>query len=55
VLKNAGYKDVSALLGGLHAWETAGGEVFKAPPPPAESPSPQTKTSPAPKPAEPKK
>ncbi|MFN7945879.1 MAG: hypothetical protein U0Z53_11045 [Blastocatellia bacterium] len=39
MLKNAGYKDVHALLGGLAAWETAGGEMVKAPAPPPPTPA----------------
>jgi len=30
LLEKAGYKEPAALLGGLHAWETAGGAVEKA-------------------------
>jgi len=36
-LQKAGYKDAGALLGGMNAWEAAGGEMVKAPP---ASPSP---------------
>jgi phage shock protein E len=29
LLDKAGYKEASALLGGMHAWESAGGELVK--------------------------
>jgi len=29
LLEQAGFKDAGALLGGLHAWEAAGGAVKK--------------------------
>lgn len=32
VLEQGGYKNVAALVGGLHAWEAAGGAIEKAPP-----------------------
>lgn len=32
VLKNAGFKDPGALVGGIQAWEDSGGELEKAPP-----------------------
>ncbi|HZS05009.1 MAG TPA: hypothetical protein VFD58_09260 [Blastocatellia bacterium] len=48
MLQKAGYKDASALLGGLAAWETAGGEMVKAPipPPPTPTPTPGVKKAP---------
>jgi rhodanese-related sulfurtransferase len=33
LLDQGGYKNVAALVGGLHAWEAAGGAIEKAPPP----------------------
>ncbi len=34
LLEKAGFKDAAALLGGIHAWESAGGPVEKAKPEP---------------------
>ena len=31
LLDKGGFKEASALLGGMHAWETAGGELEKSP------------------------
>jgi rhodanese-related sulfurtransferase len=35
LLEKAGFQDAAALLGGIHAWENAGGPVEKAKPEPA--------------------
>lgn len=43
VLQKAGFKDAGALVGGNMAWEAAGYEMVKAPPP---SPSPVAAASP---------
>jgi len=32
LLQQKGFKDVSALLGGLNAWEASGGQMEKATP-----------------------
>ncbi len=32
LLEKAGFKNTSALLGGLHAWESAGGQIEKSAP-----------------------
>ena len=37
MLQQKGFKDASALLGGLNAWEAAGGPMVKATPTPDPS------------------
>ena len=51
LLQKAGYENAGALLGGMSAWEAAGGKIIRAPvPPPVAAPAAQPAPNAAPAP-----